>query len=113
MYAEACALEETCRPWPEGAALPCPRCGRGTTSLKRYRMYDFVLFLWVAFSWQTATYAACPPCMRKLLGWRALLNAVPANALWPVVLLLHGALALASYTQGHSRGVVRALRGQG
>jgi hypothetical protein len=91
--------------------LPCPHCGRPTQSLKRYRVFDYLVFLFVAFSVQTVMHTACPRCMRTSLLLRSALNVVLANFLCPVVLLVHGMEFLATFSKGHSTSVLQILRG--
>jgi Zn finger protein HypA/HybF involved in hydrogenase expression len=92
--------------------LPCPHCGGLTHSLKRYRVFDFLLCLFIGFSMQTVMHTACPGCMRKSLLIRSLINLPLANVLFPLVAVFHGIAFLRSLTQGHSESVVEILRGQ-
>jgi hypothetical protein len=92
--------------------LPCPRCGQPTQSLKRYRVFDYLLFLYVFFAYQSVMHTACPRCMRKSLALRTLLNMVLANILAPLVLLVHGFAFLRTFSKGHSASVLKILRGQ-
>ena len=48
--------------------------------------------------------------MRKHLLKRALINLLPANVLWPLIVLpFHGVQLLRSLAPGHSRSVRKAL----
>lgn len=88
------------------ATLPCPHCGQSTESLKRYRLPTFLLFLGIGASFKHGLLVRCPPCMRKELGRLTLINILPANLLWIVLLLpWYGIAALRSFTQGHSKGL--------
>jgi hypothetical protein len=95
--------------WP---AVPCPHCGKPTDSLKRYRVFRVLLFLFVGYYLETVMHMACPRCMRRSLALRTLVNLPTANLLWPVVVVFHGILLLRSYTNGHSRSIIRILRGE-
>jgi hypothetical protein len=90
--------------------LPCPHCGQATRSLKRYRVFDYLLFLFVAFAYQSVMHTACPRCMRKSLLLRSLVNLVLANFLFPLVALVHGTAFLATFSQGHSHSILKILR---
>ena len=83
--------------------LPCPKCGQMTESLKAYRLPTFVLFLFVGASFKHGEVIACPTCMRKELGKMALINILPANVLWPLLIApWYSIAALRSATKGHS-----------
>ncbi len=82
---------------------PCPRCGASTDSLKAFRLPLFLLFLGVAWSLRHGTVVACPRCMRRELGRLTLVNLLPANILWLVLLLpWYGVSALRTFKRGHS-----------
>ncbi|WP_394835114.1 hypothetical protein LVJ94_52310 [Pendulispora rubella] len=86
--------------------LPCPACGQPSNSIKRYTYANWFVFLFVFFYMQRRTGIACPPCTRKELLTRAAMNIVPANFVWPfIVLPWHLVLFCASYAKGHSAGV--------
>jgi hypothetical protein len=82
-----------------------------TQSLKRYRVFDYLVFLFVAFAVRTVMHTACPRCMRTSLLLRSVLNVVLANILCPVVLLVHGIQFLMTFSKGHSASVVEILQG--
>ncbi len=67
------------------AAIPCPRCGEQSDSLKSYTMMRFMLFLWVFAFWRRQIVTCCPSCMRKEVALKTLINVIPANLLWFVV----------------------------
>jgi len=91
-------------------ALRCPACGTMTPSLKRYRTIHLLIFIGIGARTQPAVVTACPPCMRKHLLKRALINLLPANVLWPLIVLpFHGVQLLRSLAPGHSRSVRKAL----
>jgi hypothetical protein len=95
---------------PDGAELPCPACGQPTDSLKQYRYISWVVFYLAGATWQTAHYRACPGCMRGLVGRRLAWNLLPANLLWPMLVLPWGlGLIVASYRKGHSPDVLRGV----
>lgn len=86
--------------------LPCPHCGQATDSLKGYRLPTFLLFIGIGASFKHGLVVRCPPCMRKELGRLALINVLPANLLWVVLLVpWYGIAALRSLTKGHSSGL--------
>jgi hypothetical protein len=92
-------------------ALPCPCCGQPTQSLKRYRVFDYLVFLFIFVGYQSVMKTACPRCMRKSLLLRSLVNLVLANVLAPIMLLMHGIAFLATFSKGHSTSVLKILRG--
>jgi hypothetical protein len=95
---------------PGDAVLGCPTCGQPTDSLKQFRYVSWVVFYLAGASWQTAHYQACPSCMRRLVGGRMAWNLLPANVLWPVVVLPWGLRLIAeSYRKGHSPEVLRQV----
>ena len=52
----------------------------------------------------------CPACMRKKLLKLGLINLLPANVLWVVLLLpWYSLAAVMSTTKGHSGAVLKAL----
>jgi hypothetical protein len=90
--------------------LPCPRCGQLTDSLKHYRFMHLLVFFLVAAYHQQATYVACPKCMRGTVGLRMLINLVPANVLWPILVLPWGLVLLGmSCTKGHSAALRKSI----
>jgi hypothetical protein len=96
----------TCETWH----LSCPRCGEATDSLKRYRVLDYLLFLFVGLAYGASTATACPRCMRRLLLVNTLYNAPLANLLWPVAILPWNLpLFIASYMRGHSQSILELL----
>src|SRR5262249_17863446 len=94
----------------EAMPLPCPHCGQHTQNLKRYRIYDYLLFLFFGAGWQLATYTACARCMRRIIGLRTALNVVSANFLFPLVFVPHVVQFLRSFAKGHSRSILQILR---
>ncbi len=83
--------------------LPCPKCGQMTESLKAYRLPTFLLFLWFGASFKHGTVVACPSCMRRELGKLALINILPANLLFPLLVgPWYTIAAIRSTTKGHS-----------
>lgn len=90
--------------------LPCPKCGQPTDSLKGYRLPTFLLFIFIGASFKHGLVVACPQCMRKELLRLSLINLLPANLLWLVLLVPWYSLAAAfSTTPGHSSAVLKAL----
>lgn len=90
--------------------LPCPRCGQQTDSLKGYRLPTFLLFILIAASFKHGLVVGCPTCMRKELLKLSLINIIPANILFLVLLLpWYSIAAVLSTTKGHSGAVLKAL----
>ena len=90
--------------------LPCPECHQPTDSLNGYRLPTFLLFIFIAASFKHALVVACPTCMRKKLLRLGLINLLPANLLWLVLLLPWYSLAAVMTTRpGHSGAVLKAL----
>ena len=72
-------------------------------------MFDYFLFLFIAFSASTSNHTACPGCMRRRLVLSTLLNFPLANVLWPILILPWNLILFAmSYAKGHS-GAVREI----
>mgnify|MGYP000040308263 CR=1 FL=1 len=81
----------------------CPDCRQPTEHLKAYRLPTFLLFLGIGASFKHGLVVACPPCMRRRLGKLTLINILPANLLWVLLLLpWYGIAALRTLTSGHS-----------
>ncbi len=90
--------------------LPCPECGQQTDSLKGYRVPTFLLFILVAASFKHGLVVGCPQCMRKKLLKLGLINLLPANILWVVLLLpWYSICAILTTSKGHSGAVLKAL----
>jgi hypothetical protein len=95
---------------PDRRLLPCPECGELSDSLKQYRYIQWCLCLLLHAVSETTVHRACPPCMRKFILKRCLLNALPANLAWIFGILPWGmVLIAASYTDGHSRAVLQGV----
>jgi hypothetical protein len=98
------------RPDNDPRLVPCPVCGELTDSLKQYRYFDWCLCLLLHAVSEMTIHRACPPCMRKFILKKCLLNALPANLVWIFVVLPWGmVLIAASYTDGHSRAVLQGV----
>jgi hypothetical protein len=94
----------------QAALLPCPRCGQLTDSLKQYRYMRWCVFLLAGAIHQEATERACPACMRGFIGKSLLINIVPANLLWLILLLPWGLILIgASCRRGHSKAVLQGM----
>jgi hypothetical protein len=99
---------------PDGAELVCPVCGQPTDSLKLYRYLSWVVFYLAGAVWQPAYYLSCPPCMRGQVRRRLAWTVLPANVLWPVLVLPWGLwLIVTSYRKGHSPDVLRGVGPEG
>ena len=109
---QAAAVKETTD--AAGVPVACPACRTPSDSIKQYRFPELFVFLLVLYWVRTLTYTACPSCMRKKLALCAVINVVTANIVWPFVLFpWYSALALASFTRGHSKAVLAVLRRSG
>jgi Inner membrane component of T3SS, cytoplasmic domain len=89
--------------------LPCGRCGKMTDSLKRHRLHNWVVFIWIAWWAQTADYTACPSCMRAILLERTLVNIPGANLAWPVIFIVNMVHYIATFSRGHGSRVRKEL----
>jgi hypothetical protein len=99
---------------PQLTLLDCPVCGSATPQLKRVKLFQWLVFL-VVFYWvRTVVYTACPGCMRKALVKRTLLNLVPGNLAWLLIVLpVHGLAFFRSFAAGPSSGLVEEIGGLG
>jgi hypothetical protein len=94
----------------ETGLLRCSQCGQLTDSLKEYHYLRWCVFLLAGAIYQTATVRACPECMRAFLRKSLLINVLPANLLWLVLLLPWGLILLAmSHRGGHSKVALRGV----
>ena len=67
--------------------LPCPVCQKPTDRLKQFRLIRWLVFLG-HFHWhQPEFFRACPPCMKRRIWYRCLLNIPTAHIIWPFVVL--------------------------
>ncbi len=90
--------------------LPCPKCRRPTSSLKSYSYFRYLVFLLAAAFYGMKKVTCCPSCMRGDLAINLLINMVPANLLWLIIVLpLNGTYFLATFLQGHSKAVTAEL----
>src|SRR4051794_25387563 len=69
-----------------GPLVRCPECGRPSDSIKCYRM-GLILFLLVFWFSSTKNEVGCPSCIRGKIARFCLVNLLPANVLWPVLIL--------------------------
>jgi len=92
--------------------LECPVCSTATTSLKRYGVIHYVLFLVLAVRWQHGSFTACPKCVRRkvLKDTFSPLHILAANLMWLLAVLPYNlGLLIASTIPGHSRSVVEII----
>jgi hypothetical protein len=90
---------------PQAQSLSCPRCAAPTDSLKRFRLHQWLVFIWIGWWTRTAEYTACPACMRKILLERTLVNIPTANLIWPIVLVTNAICFARTFGRGHSKKV--------
>ena len=96
-----------------GTQIACPKCQQPTASLKHYTMIRYLVFVWFFAFWGRKTETACPGCMRKELALSTLINLLPANILWPFIILpWNTVLFCMTFAQGHSSAVQTQLRQQ-
>ncbi len=88
--------------------LPCPVCGKETTSLKGYTLYERLVFLIILVSHKTNFYTACPHCMRKIIVRKTFNSTIVTGwILWLVLILPWHALAyLFTFSPGLSRSII-------
>lgn len=105
------------QPYPPGPSHPgapkiaCPKCGKATASLKQYVLCNLLVFLYVFIYTRRATYTACPSCMRGIIAVRSLINLVPANLLFFIVVgPWHTVQFFRTFADGHSDAVRAMLR---
>jgi hypothetical protein len=89
--------------------IECPVCHRSSDRIKQYVQYKLVVFLLFARYTQTATYTACPSCMRKMIGKSMLINLIPANLAWPVLAIVWVGQLAGTFTRGHSRQILDSI----
>lgn len=101
-------------PYPEhqhAGQIPCPKCGKPTASLKQYVLCNLFVFLYVFAFMRRGTYTACPSCMRGIIVMRSLINIVPANLLWFVIVApWHTVQFIRTFADGHSESVRAMMR---
>jgi hypothetical protein len=69
-------------------------------------MLGFLLYLFVFAYHRRKTVVACPRCMRAAIFESTVINVLPANLLWVVLVLPWNAILFGmSFTRGHSRKV--------
>lgn len=91
--------------------ITCPKCGQPTASLKQYVLCNLLVFVWIMAFTRRGTYTSCGPCMRGTILERTLINIIPANLLWVIVVLpWHIVQFCRSYSDGHSNAVMAMLR---
>jgi hypothetical protein len=92
--------------------IQCPKCGKPSENIKRYKMPDIVVFFLI-FAWgRRATYTACGGCMRQIIGEKMLINLVTANLAWPLLAFFWIGKFVSSYSKGHSQSVLEEVTRQ-
>ena len=91
--------------------LQCPECGRFSDSIKRYKMIDFCLFIFIAARLNYVSYTCCPLCMRRhILKKGFTYNIITANLLWFFLILPYSIiLLLFCLSKGHSKSVLKDI----
>ncbi|MFO0881615.1 MAG: hypothetical protein U0840_30325 [Gemmataceae bacterium] len=91
--------------------LQCPMCGLPTEHLKRARYMRLLVFLFVGSWWQEEIITACPSCLRRRVWRNCFINLLPANLLWPFLMLPWAlVLTLTSRSRGHSKVVLDEMK---
>jgi hypothetical protein len=93
-----------------GDLVRCPACTEPTASLKRYTIVKLLVFVFVFAYTQRMTVTSCPPCMRKTILTQTLINIIPANLLWVIIVLpWHTVQLCRTWTEGHSSDIRQML----
>ena len=88
----------------------CPHCNAESDSLKQYRYLNWLVFFLVGYVKQYIVIRGCPSCLRRIVWQRCLVNLLPANLLWPILVLPWAlVLTVRSYQQGASGKVVEGV----
>ena len=82
--------------------LRCPACQKSTQSLKQFKLWYRVIFLFAYLRHQTVQYTACPSCMRKFIFKRSALNLLTGH-IWFALLNLpfHVHQYVRTFSSGH------------
>lgn len=89
--------------------LCCQDCGESTENLKTRVSFVIVFAYLFGYVWKKQS-MACPRCTRKSAYRFALINLLPANLIWPIVVVPICLFQWASsFRSGHSRAVIDAL----
>ncbi len=90
----------------DGAQLACPSCGEPSDRIKSFTVFPFVLFLLFYVGLKTEVFTGCASCVRKKLLKTTLVNVLPGNLLFLVLVFPWNATALLlSCMPGHSSNV--------
>ena len=95
-----------------GVTIVCPCCGKPSSSIKEFTLVKFMLFLYVAASWQRADITACSSCMRRQIAKFAVINIIPMNLAYLAFGPIYLVQFLRTFAKGHSSSVLlRVQRG--
>lgn len=95
----------------QDVVIPCPVCGEPSDSIKRYFIFDLIVFILIYAWWRQGYYIACPRCIRKHILERMAVNLIPANFMWPILIFSVGIVEiLLSYQKGHSTAVYKIIK---
>ena len=94
---------QTVNQMPNGDLRYCYKCGRGTASLKDYRIINWFVFVIVFVGGKGMDYEACPNCMRKKIAERAAIQIFTAHVVFPIVAVFHIVQFCRTFVPGHSR----------
>lgn len=90
---------------PAALILPCPSCHLPTDSMKRFKLFQLLIFLIIFAHVRTAVYTSCPGCMRKIILERTFINIIPANLIWPIVFIFNIVYFTITFVPGPSRSI--------
>ena len=98
-------------PHQHSPLIACPKCGKPSPSLKQLVLCNLLVFVFVMAFTRRGTYTSCPSCMRGTILERTLINIIPANVLWLIIVLpWHTVQFLRTYSEGHSSAVRSLIR---
>jgi hypothetical protein len=96
----------------ENQLVVCNECKQTKTNIKRYRLFDTIVFVVFAARHESSVYTCCSECMReKIIKKTFNYNIFTAWALWLILMLpWHSFAYLLTYTNGHSRAIRKILK---
>ncbi len=82
----------------------CPECGQAKSNIKRYVLFETVIFILIAVRYKFNVYICCSECMKKNIIKKTFnFNILTAWFLWLILILpWHFIAYLLTYTNGHS-----------
>ena len=91
--------------------IRCPECGELSDSIKRFKMFDYLIFIGIAGWWREVTYTCCPKCMKKHILHKCFTyNILTANIMWLIMILPMSIIQLIRNSRpGHSKAVKKII----